>query len=373
MTSRAIEVFGTLRSRLLAAALLLVTVVVGTGLVAVRLLTPILFDRGLHAGNANAPGRGGRALAVTAEIEAAYDTALTRSVLIAGLVGLGAAIGLVLVFGRLLLGRLGPMQEAANRLAAGDYDQSLEIPPEAELADLARSINTLGASLAATEESRARLMSDVAHELRNPLTTIEGYLEGLIDGVLPRDESTFAEMADEAHRMRRITEDLSFMSRAEEGAAIYEMEPVDLAAVASRCAATAQPLCDAGGVTLQLNLARALPVAGDASRLAQVVDNLIRNAIAHTPPGGTIDLAASVDGNCMLRITDTGDGLAPEHLQIIFERFVRFRSGPGLGIGLNISRSIISGHGGTLTATSPGVGGGATFVIALPCRADSAA
>ncbi|MEZ5225929.1 MAG: histidine kinase dimerization/phospho-acceptor domain-containing protein [Acidimicrobiales bacterium] len=272
--------FTTLRSRLLLSMLLLVSVVVATGLIAVRLLTPLLFDRGLHAGNVAGLQRG-RGPVVSSEIEAAYDTALTQSVLIAGAVGLVTATMLALVFGRLLLRRLGPMQVAATRLASGDYDHCVDVPPEAELADLARSINTLGTSLAKTEESRARLMSDVAHELRNPLTTIEGYLEGLIDGVLTPDAETLGEIADEAHRMKRITEDLSFMSKAEEGAATYQMALLDLAELARKAAARIQQACEAKGLTLVVVADNAVPAHGDALRLAQVLDNLLQNGGPH--------------------------------------------------------------------------------------------
>ncbi len=364
------KVFSTLRSRLLVATLLLVSVVIATGLIAVRLLTPLLFERGMHAGNPAAPGRADRGLAVSVEVQAAYDRALTQSVLVAGAVGLIAALVLAVVFGNVLLGRLGPMQLAAHRLADGDYDHALDIPAEAELAELARSINTLGASLAATEESRARLMSDVAHELRNPLTTIEGYLEGLIDGVLPANDETFGVIADEAHRMRRITEDLSFMSKAEEGAATYEQKAVDLGALAAGSAARLRPHCDEKGVRLEQAIVEALPVVGDAARLTQVVDNLLQNALAHTPSGGTITITGHRDRACTVEITDTGDGMAADQLAVIFERFVRFRTGPGLGIGLNIARSIVEGHDGRLTADSPGPGRGAVFAVRLPVAND---
>ena len=368
----------TLRSRLIVAQLVLVAVVALSGLLAVKLLTPVLFvnrvqGRGgavLGEGqSAGGGGHGNRSLTVTAEIQNAYNDALTSALLIAGLVGLVASLALATLLSRRLLHRLGDVQHAAHQLATGDYEHSILVPPEPELADLARSINTLGSTLAATEESRARLMSDVAHELRNPLTTIEGYMEGLIDGVLPATVETYGVVAEEAHRLKRITEDLSFMSRAEEGAVSYQMTAMDLAELARRTVERMTPSFDDAGLSMHLSLDQPVTVIADPARLTQTLSNLLGNAIAHTPRGGSVSVVAQRDKTWgVLAVTDSGDGLEHDQLEIIFERFTRFRDGPGLGIGLNIARSIVVGHGGTLEATSEGAGCGSTFTLKLPLR-----
>jgi len=366
----------TLRTRILLAQVALVLLVTATGLVAVRLLTPVFFERGLQSRGGSLRGSDGsqgsgtganQSLSVSAEIQDAYNDALTKSAIIAGIAGLIAAVILGVLFTRRLLQRLEDVQLAAHRLAAGDYGSEILPPPEPELADLAASINTLGATLAATEETRARLMSDVAHEIRNPLTTIEGYMEGLIDGVLPPTVETYTEVADEAHRVKLITDDLSFMSKAEEGVVRYEVIPFDLAELAHSSVERLRPRCDARGVTLQQSLDTALPVTADADRMTQALANLFTNALAHTPEGGTISVVGRRRaGECEIAVSDTGDGIPAEHLDIIFERFTRFRDGPGIGIGLNIARSIAEGHQGSLTAQSEGPGRGATFTLALP-------
>lgn len=357
----------SLRHRLLAAQLALVALVVGAGLLTVRLLTPIFFDHGLGNGGHADNGRGGRGLQVSAEIQDTYDAALNNAVFVAALVGLVAAIGLATFLSRVLLRRLNELEAATHRLAAGNYRELVEPPPEAELAELARSINTLGATLAANEESRARLMSDVAHEIRNPLTTIEGYMEGLIDGVLPASEETYLEVAHEAGRLQRIAEDLSFMSRAGEGAVRYDLATLDLADTAQHTATRLRPQASAAGLTLTTALDLPLAVVADSGRVTQALTNVINNAIAHTPSGGTIAVTGGrSDSTCEITITDSGSGIAPEHLELIFERFTRFRDGAGIGIGLNIARSIATGLGGHLVATSEGLGKGSTFTFSLP-------
>ncbi len=368
----------SLRSRLIVSQLALVVLVALTGLAAVKLLTPVLFADRVQSGGGAVLGEGqplgggshgNRALTVTTEIQSAYNDALTSALLTAGLVGLVASLIMATLFSRRLLHRLGDVQHAAHQLAAGDYEHSIVVPPEPELADLARSINTLGSTLAATEESRARLMSDVAHELRNPLTTIEGYMEGLIDGVLPATVETYEVVAQEAQRLKRLTEDLSFMSRAEEGAVRYKMSAMNLAELAHQTVERMAPSFDEAGLSVRLLLAQSILMNGDTERLTQTLSNLFRNAIAHSQRGGVVTIESRREHtHGVLTITDTGDGLEQDQLEIIFERFTRFREGAGIGIGLNIARSIIVGHGGTLDASSDGPGQGATFTLKLPLR-----
>lgn len=367
----------TLRGRLLAAQILLVATVVGAGMLAVRLLTPVLFERGQRNQGGTGPGQGQRqatpGLTVSAETLDAYNEALTTAVIIAAFAGLIAAVVLAAVFSRILLRRLSEVKVAAQHLAGGDYRSRINLPPETELAELAKSVNTLGATLAASEEARARLMSDVAHEIRNPLTTIEGYMEGLTDGVLPPNAETFSEVAGEAHRIKRIAEDLSFMSQAQEGSVPYERGAVDLADLARQTTQRLQPRSAQANVKLMTSIDMPLPVVADSGRITQLLTNVISNALAHTPPDGTITVTGRIVGsNCEISITDTGEGIPTNRLDIIFERFTRFREGAGIGIGLNIARSIATDHGGQLVAHSEGTGHGATFTLTLPTMAPPA-
>lgn len=362
----------SLRSRLLVAFVLPIVAVTGTGLAVVRVAAPAFYRSGVRARSGADQTVGGRADAATAaELQRVFDDALSEATVIAVAVGLVAAVVLGVIVSRRLTARLDELRSATQRLADGDYRLSLRMPPEPELAQLTTAINTLGAALATTEQARARLMSDLAHELRNPLTTIEGYMEGLLDGVLPATAETYNDVANEAHRLKLLTEDLSFLSKAQEDAVAYRREPVSLAAVVSRITERLRPRFDGAGVELVVDLDGRLPVVVDEARIGQVLTNLLDNALAHTGSGGSVSIEGGrIDQHCRVSVSDTGTGIEPQHLSLVFERFTRYRTGPGLGIGLNIARSIVVGHGGTLTASSPGVGRGATFTLTLPVGAD---
>ncbi len=386
----------TLRARLAVAIAAVVLTVAGVGYGLVRALTPTLFARDLRAqlgrpsaaGSAGALGTGagqGRGAGhsagtatsiVPADVDAAYHRALSVAALTAAIAGAVVALTLATLLLRSLFRRLAQFESATRRIAAGDYHAELDPPPERELATLAESINALAGSLRATEETRAQLMSDLAHELRNPLTTIEGSMEALIDGVLPADDETFSSIAEEAGRLRRLTGDLSLLARAQESALSLQHQPLDLGALAKRVADRLQPQYDVKGVNLHLRVDGPHPVVGDADRLLQAITNIVGNALTHTPAGGSVTVSASHDdagGRRLLEVADTGRGLEPEQLELIFERFTRVDpNGPGLGIGLNIARAIVRAHGGDVSASSAGRNAGATFTVWLPAGAAAA-
>ena len=257
--------FTSFRAKLLVSYLVLGALVTATVFLLVQRLTPTFFERTLQArlgpqgsGGGRGAGPGGPPETVStsvvseapAEIRAAYDDALATALLVAGLVALVAAVFLAFFFSRRLLFRIREIQCGTRRIADGDYGRPVRIPPESELADLASSVNSLASELAGVEASRARLLSDLAHEIRNPLMTIEGYMEGLIDGVLPAEADTYAEVGDEAHRLRRLTEDMSLLARSQEGALTYEMVPLDLADIGRQVAERLRPQYDAAEVNL---------------------------------------------------------------------------------------------------------------------------
>jgi histidine kinase len=243
------------------------------------------------------------------------------------------------------------------------------MPTETELALLAADVNALAGALEETEHARARLISEVSHELRNPLSTIEGYMEGLIDGVIEPDDATFASVADEAARMKRIIADLSLLSRLEEGALPIERVAVDLVEVATAVADRLRPQFAEKGVRLLTPPRVQLPVLGDRDRLAQVFTNLIGNALGHTPAGGSVSVSGRVDGDhCEIAVVDTGEGIDPADLEQVFDRFFRAEGAErlGTGIGLTIARSIVRAHDGEIEAASDGPGHGATFSVRIP-------
>jgi histidine kinase len=307
---------------------------------------------------------------VPEEIQEEYDKALTGALVVATAIGLVIALALGFLFTRRLLSTLNEVKDGASRLASGHYGTRVPLPKEAELADLAQSVNTLGESLQQIEQTRARLVSDLAHEIRNPLSTIEGYMEGLIDGVLPASRETYEAVAREAHRLKKLTRDLSTLSKAQEGAIEYNLVDTDLGDITMRVVDALGPQYEVNDVALGVDLGGPLPVNVDPDRIAQALTNLLGNALAHTPPDGSVTISgAAIDGLCSIAISDTGAGIPQPHMENIFERFTRLnREQPGTGIGLNIARTLVRGHGGDIRAASPGPGRGSTFTLELPRR-----
>jgi histidine kinase len=306
---------------------------------------------------------------VREEADAAFRSAVDTALLVGLAVGLVVAAVAAALVSRRIMRPLGRVRRATLRLAAGHYDERVPVPAEAELAALARDVNTLAVTLEETEQRRARLISDVAHELRTPLTTIQGSMEGLIDGVLEPSDEVFASVADEAARLMRVAGDLGVLSRFDEGAVQLDMRPLDPAEVARRVGVRLRPQFDDKGVSLAFEAAEPGMVAGDADRLAQVFTNLLGNALAHTPAGGHVTVrTGTADGWRETVVADTGEGIAAADLERIFERFYRAggREGRGTGIGLTIARAIARTHGGDVTARSGGPGTGAELVVRLP-------
>lgn len=370
---------------LLGAQMVVVAVVATLGFVTVRHLTPTLFNQHLGLGGQGQGGgggggpRGGRANPFT-DPTAVADS-LDRSVTVAAALAAGAGLVVALMVAwmitRLLVRRLTVMSAATARLAAGDHQVRVDEPPEVELAELARSINQLGASLAATEQTRARLISDLAHELRNPLTTIQGSMEALIDGVVPATAETFESVAEEADRLRRLTEDLSLLARGQEGALGLEPITVELLAAVTTTTERLRPQFELKGVDLSV-VGTPATVKADHDRLAQVLVNTVGNALTHTPTGGAVTVTVSTVETdpggqgpwARVAVADTGVGIPTDQLRTVFDRYTRLDpQSPGTGVGLNIARTLIEAHGGRISAHSDGAGTGATFVIDLPLPA----
>ena len=250
-----------------------------------------------------------------------------------------------------------------------------EVP---ELAALAGDVNRLAAELASTETRRIRLLGEVAHEMRTPLTALGGYVEGLIDGVFAPEPEILGAVSDELRRLGRLADDLSALSRAEEQRLDLHPADADLAGLARRAAERLAPQFADRHVTLSVHTAGPLPVRADPDRITQVLTNIIGNALTATHAEGAVTVEARAAGQrAEVSVTDTGAGLARGDLERVFERFYRAprqpRRSAGSGIGLTIARNIARAHGGEVTATSPGPGRGATFVLMLPLRTSTPA
>ena len=334
-------------------------------LVTTRLLVPRLFDRRVGAGPARGPMGGGPTM------HDALVGALDRSLVVALLASLVAAAMIAALVARRILRPISEVRAATRRLAAGRYDQHVAPPVELELAALAADVNSLARSLDDTERRRAELVSDVAHELRTPLTTIRGYAEGMLDGIVAPDDEVLTTVLGEVDRLQRLAADLGTLSRADEGALDLVLVSVDLAALAAAVVSGFDAEASAKGVRLAVVARTDTTVTGDRDRLAQVLGNLVGNAITYTSAGGRVAVdVAGDDQFCTVAVSDTGIGLAPDDLDHIFERFYRVegveRPPGGSGIGLGIARAIARAHGGDVTAASAGPGRGATFTLRLP-------
>lgn len=289
------------------------------------------------------------------------------------LVGIGAAVAASAFVSWRVTKRLAEPLEAiglaTRELAAGRYDVRVPNADTVELDRLAADVNQLAHELEATEQRRLRLIGDVAHELRNPLSTIEGTMEALLDGVVEAEPDTYARIGREAARLRRLADDLSSLSSAGE-LAVAATQDVDLSAVADAVVAQLEPQATAKGLSLDLDLdAPDVPtIRGDRDRLTQVLTNVIGNAVQYTDEGGVVVRVSAAGAFVVVEISDTGRGLAADDLTRVFERFHRVDQhlSDGTGVGLAIAKLIVEAHTGRITATSAGLGQGSTFRIELP-------
>lgn len=356
----------TLRIRLLASYLVVVLSGALTLAVVASLTAPAFFAG--HMADM-IPGSGMMA-GITEELDSAFAASIARALATGVLISVVVALVVSAIVARRIIQPLDRVRIATRRLAEGSYSERVSIPAEAELAALANDVNALAANLEQTEQRRVQLISDLSHELRTPLSAIEGYMEGLIDGVVPAEMETFASVADEAARLKRLASDLSTLSQMQEGGGETRRIPVDLGKLAAAVATRLRPQFDDKGVALQLNTdSPELKVTGDPDRLTQVIVNLLGNALSNTPSAGKVDVTGRVRGSKVeLIVRDTGRGIAAQDLERIFDRFFRADSASpgGSGIGLTIARGIARAHGGDVSAFSDGPGTGATFTLVLP-------
>jgi histidine kinase len=271
------------------------------------------------------------------------------------------------------------MRAASQRIAEGHYDERVAVPGGEErqaldeLGHLALTFNQMAARLEQTESIRRDLIGNVAHELRTPLSTIKGYMEGLIDGVLPAEAATFQQVHHEADRLQRIVYDLQELSRVESGSLALDMKPVAASTLVAAMVKRLDRQFADKDVSLELKLPPNLPpVRADEDRIGQVLLNLAGNALQYTPPGGRVQIRARQEGHTVrFEVEDNGIGIAAEHLPHLFERFYRVdpsspRAAGGSGIGLTIAKHLVEAHGGDISGESPGLGQGATFTFSLP-------
>jgi len=299
-----------------------------------------------------------------------HYVAATRS---AFLWGLALALVLALALGIVLASRaVRPLQaltDAAARVADGDRDARVEVRSADEVGQLATAFNAMSVRLAESDALRERMTADISHDLRTPLTAIVGTLEAMQDGSLPATSERLGSALGEALRMSRLVDDLHTLALVDAQELSIHLEPVEPRMVLDHVARLYEAASGAEGIELVVESDPLPALQADPDRLVQVLGNLVGNAIRHTPEGGRITLRARSDGGKIaLAVADTGEGIPPDVLPIVFERSVRAdaaRSEPGSGLGLSIVRSLVEAMGGRVEAASS-MGEGTTMTIWLP-------
>lgn len=281
------------------------------------------------------------------------------------------AVPLVFAVSRRILGPVTALTDAAHRMQAGELDVRVEARGDDEVAELARAFNSMAARLAETERLRKQMVSDVAHELRSPVTNLRCTLESIQDGLATADRAAIDALHEETLFLQRLIADLEDLSRADAGRLDLRMQPVDLAESVRRAASAT--ILPSQRIDLSLDVPADVPrVHGDPDRIEQIFRNLLSNAARHTPPGGCITVNVRPNGDTIqVAVSDTGAGIDPAHLPHVFDRFYRAdesraRATGGAGLGLAIVRQLVTAHGGSVTAESAGVGKGARFTVTLP-------
>lgn len=301
-----------------------------------------------------------------------FLSAVGRAAFLAAL----AAGGMAILIGTWLMQRitspLQQLQQASQKIAAGDLTARVTVASQDELSAVAQAFNRMAIQLDEQQRLRKQMVTDIAHELRTPISVMQGTLEALLDGVLQPEPSELRDLHGEAQRLARLVEDLRIMSLADAGQLALKQEPVDLVALARSVVGRMRPLAEAREIDLNIRTEQLVsPIKADADRVAQVLTNLIDNALRYTPVGGQVTVYVSqTNGTLQFAVEDNGPGIPAEEVPFVFERFwrgdkSRNRNSGGSGIGLAIVKQLVEMHKGMVSVDSQ-IGKGSTFKVSLP-------
>ncbi len=303
------------------------------------------------------------------------SNAILLSVGIAAVGSLAAGAVASWLLWRTLVIPLRTLAASSQRIADGRYGERVPFPAQSgeAMQQLATNFNQMAGTLQQVEQQRIEMIGNVAHELRTPLTGLRGVVEGLEDGVFSTDSTTFAMMGREIGRLSRLVNDIQHLSRVEAGAIQLDFQDFVLCEVAQHVILHLQMQAEENGIMLTVQEAAApMVVHADSDRTAQLLTNLIGNAIRYTPAGGTIRVQLQPIGNmAQVQVVDSGVGISADDLPYIFERFYRAdrsrsRQSGGSGVGLTIARHLAWRMKGELSAESDGLDQGSTFTLTLP-------
>ncbi len=298
--------------------------------------------------------------------------AVGRFFLWGGLLAVAIALLWTFVLSRRILAPVRALTLAAKRLGQRDFSHRVNFRDKGELGDLARTFNYMADDLERAEKLRRNLVADTAHELRTPLSNIQGYLEAIRDGVVKPDAATIQSLYEEAILLSRLVDDLQELALAEAGELKLVRQAEDVTQIIKRAVDAVQVQTSTKGISIVADLPGGIPPCDiDSHRISQVLNNLLDNAVAHTPKDGTITVAARQQSKWVeISVTDTGEGIPAEELSNIFERFYRIdksrsRATGGHGLGLTIAKRLIEAHGGKIEVQSE-LGKGSRFAFTIP-------
>lgn len=344
--------------RLFLSHLLVIVVALGALLLVAELLAPAFIR---HHVEQMAALIGPNGASLRGDLERGVRGTLTSALIASVPLSLAVAALTALFSARRMMQSVVLLRDGSHAIAAGQYTRRLPEHGQDELTDLARHFNRMASALEQVERGRVELITNVAHELRTPLSALRGYAEALEDQVMNPAAASQA-IIRETRALERLARDLSLVSRVEAGAVELRLSDFQPEAVLRAAKVRFEGAAEELGLRFVLELTEALPlVTGDEERAAQILANLLSNAVRHTPSGGQVRLSAYQQGAAvMFEVRDTGTGIAPEHLDRIFERFYRVNPartrGEGSGVGLTIARGLAERMGGTLSAESSPAG-----------------
>lgn len=365
-----------LSHKLFASYLLVIAVSLTVLSVATSFIAPQNFWQTMHNRGGGGPNRGGmmeRMELLDEQLDSSVRASVNNALLLAGGAAVITAILASWFVSQRIVRPIRAVVDVSQRIASGHYDERLNARTGDELGELMESFDRMASALDESETTRRQLLADVTHELKTPLASIKGYMEGLQDNILPAGPETFQLVHREAARLQRLVEDLQELSRVEAGQVTILAKPLDAALVVQSVVERMQPQFVEKEIALQTEVPPGLPrVRADHDRMEQILTNLLGNALQYTARGGAVKVCVKPSDHMLdFAVRDTGIGLAPEDRERVFQRFYRVdksrsRASGGSGIGLTITRYLVEAQGGKIWAESAGLGQGSTFHFTLP-------
>ncbi len=305
--------------------------------------------------------------------ERTFLTDVRRAIWLAALLGAAVAAVVGTIGARRITAPLGALADAARRIGRGDLSARVEVGGDDEVGEVAQTFNAMADELRRADEGRRQLLTDIAHELGTPLAVLQANVEGMLDGVVEASPEKMAALHTQVQILARLTKDLRDLSLAQQGRLPLDRRPLDLARLVREVAELSRPVAEDKGVRLEVSVGAPLAAWADRDRIAQVLHNLLANAMRYTESGGRVAISAGrSDGDVQVEVADTGVGIPPNELPHVFDRFYRVdrsrsRATGGAGLGLAVVKYLVEAHGGRVWVRSA-PGAGSTFGFALPAQ-----